>query len=116
MNNIQLAPVVPIKPVNPCDTLGCIGSFINNPAYTTGTAGAITSNIILDVARLLTFVTGSVAVLFIVIAAFKMLTSAGDQKKYEDGIKTVQYAVIGLVLSVLAYGIVAVLVTFLSKY
>ncbi len=118
VQSFQAAKTPAPKPENPCDLFGCLNSFTNNPDYTTGTAGQIANNIAVDIAVVLTYVAGSIAVVFVLIGAFKMLTSEGDSKKYEDGLKSVRYAVTGLVFSVLAYGLIATVLqvlTFWSK-
>ena len=104
------------KPDNPCDIFGCLGSFKNNTRYQSGTAGEIASNIAVDIAVLMTYVAGSIAIIFVLVGAFKMLTSEGDSKKFEDGLKSIRYAVIGLVFSVLAYGLIAMVLSVLGAW
>jgi hypothetical protein len=113
---IKTEKVEPI-PLNPCDNgIGCIGGFVNNQRYTTGSGSKIASAIIIDLAQALTYLCGSVAVIFIVWAGVKMLTADGDSSKFEGGLKTIRYAIIGLVISVLAYGLVAVIANFLTNF
>ena len=113
--NLAVATNIPM-PENPCKLFGCLNSFESNSRYQTGTAGLIANNIAVDIAILMTYVAGSIAVVFVLIGAFKMLTSEGDTKKYEDGLKSVRYAITGLVFSVLAYGLVAATLQFLSSW
>jgi hypothetical protein len=54
----------------------------------------------------LTYVTGAVSVLMIVVGAFRYTISAGDQGAITGAKNTILYAVVGLVLSVTAYAIV----------
>ena len=116
INTLQVPkPAIP-KPEDPCDIFGCLNSFTNNTKYKTGTAGQIANNIAVDIAVVMTYVAGSIAVIFVLIGAFKMLTSEGDSKKYEDGLKSVRYAVTGLVFSVLAYGLIAVVLQVLTAW
>lgn len=49
---------------------------------------------------------GVVAVIFIIIAGAKMVTSGGDQKKVDGARKTMTWAIIGLVVILLAFAIV----------
>ena len=51
-------------------------------------------------------VLGIVAVIFIVVGGVNYMTSAGDASKVEKAKKTILYAVIGLVIAVLAFAIV----------
>ena len=52
---------------------------------------------------------GIVALAFIILSGFKFLTSGGDPKQAEGARKTLTYAVIGLVLVLLSFGIVRVI-------
>lgn len=49
---------------------------------------------------------GVVALFFIIFAGAKLVTSAGDQKKVEGARKTLTWAIIGLVIILLAFFIV----------
>lgn len=51
---------------------------------------------------------GILTVLFIVIGGFRYMTSAGDEKRAGAGKKTIQWALIGLVLVLFAYAIVTI--------
>lgn len=50
---------------------------------------------------------GTLAVLFIIIGAVRMVTSAGNEKAVTAGKQTVTWALIGLAVSLLAFGLVA---------
>ena len=50
-----------------------------------------------------------IAPLFIIWGAFLMLTSAGNAEKFNSGKKAILYAVIGLIVVLMARGIVAIL-------
>lgn len=49
---------------------------------------------------------GAVAVIFIIYAGAKMVTSGGDQKKVDSARKTMTWAIIGLILILLSFAIV----------
>lgn len=53
---------------------------------------------------------GALAILFIVIGGYQYMTSSGDDKKAENGKKTIKWAIIGLGLVLFAYAIVTVVV------
>lgn len=53
----------------------------------------------------LLYIVGTVAVVMIIVAAVQMTTSAGDPGKVAKAKKTLLYAIIGLVVVVLAYAI-----------
>ncbi|MEK7566477.1 MAG: hypothetical protein AAB494_02280 [Patescibacteria group bacterium] len=51
----------------------------------------------------------SVAVIIVIYGAWKMMTATGDPKKFQEGQKTVLYAAIGLLVILLARGIIGAL-------
>ncbi|MCK4592402.1 hypothetical protein KAT63_03105 [Candidatus Parcubacteria bacterium] len=51
-----------------------------------------------------------IAVLMVIWGGVLYLTSAGDESKAESGKKTVTYALMGLIIAGLAYGIIKVIV------
>ena len=53
--------------------------------------------------------TGSLSFLFIIIAGIQILTAYGDDEKLGTAKKTITYAIIGLLISILAYAIVSML-------
>ena len=59
-------------------------------------------NIILGVA-------GLVSVLFVIIGGFRYITSAGNEEQAEAGKKTLQNAIIGIIIVVLSFVIVSVI-------
>ena len=50
-----------------------------------------------------------VAPIVIIWGAFQMLLSAGDPTKFKDGQKTIVWAVIGLIIILLAKGLTAII-------
>ena len=63
-------------------------------------------NIIKNVINLLFFVIGMIAVIMIVIGGIRYSTSGGDAGSIKGAKDTILYAVIGLVVAILAYAIV----------
>lgn len=61
--------------------------------------------IIKNVTNTLSFVAGVAAVIAIIIGGIMYITSAGDEKRIESAKNTILYAVIGLVVAILAYAI-----------
>ena len=77
-----------------------------------------TTNIRTVMGRLITAmlgVTGSIALLMFVYGGFLWLISAGDANKVKKGKEVMQWAVLGLVVIVLAYTIVRAVVTALES-
>ena len=67
------------------------------------------SDLVLGVIHLLLLVSGSLAVLFIIIGGFFYITSAGNEEQAEQGRATLTNAVIGIVVIILSYAIVNVI-------
>lgn len=59
-----------------------------------------------DVANMLIYIIGSISILMIIIGALRYTLAQGDSNSVNAAKNTVIYAVVGLVLSVAAYGIV----------
>jgi hypothetical protein len=104
----------PIKPIDPClgGGFGCVG---NVQKYNSGIGGSTINDAIIDFSAWVAYIAGAVAILFIIFGAFKMLTSVGDSKKYEEGLKSIQYAVTGLVIIALSFGGIAAVLSFLNS-
>jgi hypothetical protein len=60
--------------------------------------------------KTLLFILGAVSVVMIIFAGFRYVTSGGDAKAVEGAKNTIMYAVIGLVVALLAYAIVSFVV------
>ncbi len=59
-----------------------------------------------NVVDLLLWLTGIIAVIVIVIAGFRFVTSNGDPQQVSKARNTIIYAVVGIVVAVMAYAIV----------
>ncbi|MFZ1812055.1 MAG: pilin [Candidatus Saccharimonadales bacterium] len=73
----------------------------NKNASTTDVAGFVKSII-----NVLLYVLGAIAVLMIVIGGIRYTTSGGDQSGVKGAKDTILYAVVGLVVAMMAYAIV----------
>src|SRR5690606_11396716 len=58
------------------------------------------------ITNILLFLLGAVAVIMIIIGGFRYVTSGGDSSSTTSAKNTIMYAVIGLVVAILAYAIV----------
>lgn len=58
-----------------------------------------------------TFVIGSLAVLMIIVGGVRYTVSGGDEKNVKAAKNTIIYAVVGLVVAILAYAIVHFVIT-----
>ena len=59
-----------------------------------------------QIVNILLFITGAIAVIVIVIGGIKYVLSSGDSNQITSAKNTILYAVIGLVVAILAYAIV----------
>ncbi len=69
-------------------------------------------NVIVD---LLLPIAGIIAVLFIIIGGYQYITSGGNEEQAESGKKTLQNAVIGLIIIILSYVIINVVITSIGR-
>ena len=63
-------------------------------------------NIVENILESIILVLGIVAVIFIIVGGFQYMSSAGDTSKIQKAKNTILYAVIGLVVCILAFIIV----------
>lgn len=68
-----------------------------------------------DILLILTAAAGAISLIFIVIAGIKFVTSGGDPKKLGSATSTLTYAIIGLVVTILAFVILRVVQFFLRS-
>lgn len=72
----------------------------------TGTNDTSAGDIIKGIVNILLFIIGAVSVIMIVIGGFKYVVSNGDSSAVKSAKDTIFYAVIGLVVAILAYAVV----------
>lgn len=72
----------------------------------TQTGGVRVQSLILSTINAFLYLTAAVAVVMLIVGGFKYVTSGGDQNTVKSAKNTIQYAVIGLVVAILAYAIV----------
>lgn len=68
-----------------------------------------------DIITILISVAAAISIIFIMIAGIKFVTSSGDEKKLASASSTLTYAIIGLVVTILAFMIVRILQHFLKS-
>lgn len=68
-----------------------------------GSGDAEVSNIIKNVVEILLFVVGVASVVALIVAGIKYTVSGGDQQAIASAKNTVVYAIVGLVVALLAY-------------
>ncbi len=89
----------------------------NLPAGEVGNVGAETkvTNVIDFLINLILFASGSIAVLMLIVAAFFLVTSAGEQEKKEKAVKMIKTALIGLMVVILAYALVTNIINLIFR-
>lgn len=103
-----------------CQTFGgdsaCLsGTPRGDGAADTEAVGNNIVSIIISISTLLTFIAGGVAVLFIVIGGYYVISAQGDQGRAKAGYDTLKNAIIGLIITVLAYTIVFIVGQFTTQ-
>lgn len=100
---IFVVALVPLTPAyaDPKDVLNtCAGSAV------CGSNGTGLFSIIKSVIQTMLFIAGIVAIIVIIIGAIRYITSSGDQSHVKSAKDTILYAVIGLVVAIMAFAIV----------
>ena len=71
-----------------------------------GDNGQHVSTVVQNIIRVLSIITGIVAVIMLIIGGFKYITSGGDSSKVASAKSTIVYAIVGLIIVALAQVIV----------
>lgn len=109
--SLALASLIGFSAFNTLPTLATDVCSSNAAAEVKEAAGCNNNNdalpsIIINILNAIIAVAGLVAVIFIIIGGFNYMTSAGDPGKTKKAKDTILYAVIGLIICVLAFAIV----------
>jgi len=91
------------------DSAVCQDKSASDPSPVYGPNGILTK-----VANLLAVVGGIIAVVMIMVAGLKMVTSSGDSKKFSEARNTIIYAAVGIVVIVLARVIIEFILRLVS--
>lgn len=87
---------------------GCAGNNQSEVCKSSGTDNATTT--VKNLINLALWAIGIVAVIVIIISGYKFITANGEAAKVASARNTLLYSVIGLVVAMLAWGIVAFIV------
>lgn len=97
--------VSPVALAASCTTAAqCVKDGVNAPGPTGGPTDVNT--VFKSVTNILLFVLGAIAVIMIIIGGIKYVLSQGDQSALTSAKNTILYSVIGLIVALVAYGIV----------
>ncbi len=72
--------------------------------------GADLTHLIAYIARVILYLIGVIAVLFLIIGGFQYITSAGNPDSIEKAKTTILYAIVGIIACLLAYAVVTYIV------
>jgi hypothetical protein len=100
----SLAIVSPVSALDPLSG-ACQGAAAGNSNLCKN-SGSTVDGLIRNVVRLLIWAIGVISVIVIIISGIKYVTSDGDASKIKSAKDTILYAVVGLVVAILAYAIV----------
>ncbi|HSW81723.1 MAG TPA: pilin [Candidatus Saccharimonas sp.] len=90
---------------SPKDSL-CQGSGGTTNGTSCTDTGPTVNSVIGVIANTLTFVTGAIAVVMIVVGGIRYVTSGGEEKSIKAAKNTILYAIVGLIVAIAAYAIV----------
>ena len=109
MSNVCLADKPPIIPAGALETEKHL--LIPNPGKTSGVPEEnFFRNVFLpDLTRTVITLAGGLAFLFIIVGGIQILTAYGNDEQVTAGKKTITYAIVGLVIAILSYAIVAII-------
>jgi hypothetical protein len=94
-------------PVGAIDLIDCSaaggtgGQLCNN-----GADSAKADTVIKSISNILIYILGAVAVIMVIYGGFRFVTSGGDEKAVTSARNTILYAVIGIVVALLAFAVV----------
>ena len=64
-----------------------------------------------NITHILVVLVGLLAVVFVIVSGLQIALAAGDSKRYQQGIESLKYSVVGVVLAIMAYAIVTFIAT-----
>ncbi len=101
---VVLTPTIYASPASDsCDVLKSIDDTVTCDSATSKEAG---NNIAIKVINILSVVTGSIAVIMVIIGGVRYVISAGDSNAVQGAKNTIMYALVGLVVVLFAQVIV----------
>jgi hypothetical protein len=101
-----ILPVTQTSALNANQEAVCESIGSGKDCGTSTTGGSDVNNVITTGINLFSAIIGIVAVIMIVVAGFKFITSSGDSAKLTSAKSTLMYALVGLVIVVLSQVIV----------
>ena len=108
-----IAPAVSVAAVDPFEGVCTERGTNNSPACGASGKNPLTGKdgVLYKVTRVIAFISGITAVIIIIIAGFMYVTSGGDSGKVNKAKQTIIYAVVGLLVILLAQAIISFVLT-----
>jgi hypothetical protein len=91
-----------------CEGIGAVGDTTSCAEDPTGVT---VTKLVRTIVRILSYVVGAVSIIMIIIGSLKYITSTGDSAKVTSAKNTIIYAVIGIIIAVLAQLIIRFVIT-----
>lgn len=111
---VGMSGIVAVPSLAACtDPTSCMKDGLNAAGGSTAKNKSVGS-LIKSIVNALLYVLGAIAVLMIVIGGIKYTTSQGDTNAVSSAKNTIMYAVIGLIVAILAYAIVNFVITYVK--
>lgn len=102
---IATVPVVPALAVVQCTSpANCAQTGVNNAGGTT--QKTTLPDVIKTVINIIVYILGAISVIMIIIGGVRYVVSGGDSSAVKGAKDTILYAIVGLVIALLAYAIV----------
>lgn len=80
--------------------------FLGGP----GPAGAGTAGgLVLSIISVMLLIVGSLAVIYLIIGGYRYITAHGNEEAAEGAKKTILHAILGLVITILAFAIITII-------
>ncbi len=105
--------VVPVHAADCTDAAACVNAGLTSTGSTGGSKDLKT--VFGQIANTLLFIVIAVGVIMVIIGGIRYVISQGDAKQIESAKNTILYAVIGIVVALLAYAIVQFVVNAFVK-
>lgn len=105
-------PIIPEGTNQQTTATGTIDiSTLKLPGAGTDQGQALQQNVLPAVTNIVIGLTGGLALLFVIFSGIQILTAYGNEEKIGAAKKTLTWALLGLVLSILSYAIVQIIVS-----
>lgn len=94
--------------------LACDGATLVSGGDCDNTTGSAVPDLVASITSIFAWVLGILAVIFIIYGGFKYMTSTGDSSKVGAAKSTILFAIIGLVIAVVAQPLVKYVIEYFS--